>query len=104
MPSDIGGQLSHVVPEVNGALDSSAPSPLTLDNLNALNGQGNGGVNVYLTSEEGIEALPAWFHGVTPSPSHQTVGATSCTIITVDKGNGGLDAFYFYFYAYNQGD
>ena len=104
MPSDIGSQLSHTVPEVNGAVDSSAPSPLTLDNLNSLNDQWNGGVDVYLTSKEGIEALPAWLHGITPDTKHQTEGGISCTIITVDHGNGLLDAFYFYFYAYNQGN
>jgi hypothetical protein len=104
MPSDIAGQLSHTIPEINGVAGSSAPSPLTLANLNSLNGEGNGGVNVYLTSKEGIQALPSWLHGITPGPSHQTDGGTTCAIITVDKGNGMLDAFYFYFYAYNQGD
>jgi hypothetical protein len=97
--------LAHTIPEVGGVVDSSAPSPLTLDNLNRLNGAGNGGGNVYLTSKEGIEALPAWLNGVRPdAATHRTEGATSCAIITVDKGNGGLDAFYFYFYAYNQGN
>jgi hypothetical protein len=105
MPSDLAGQLTHTIPEINETVDSTAPNPVTLGNLNDLNEVGNGGVNVYLTSKEGIEALPAWFGGVTPnSASHETVGATSCAIITVDKGNGLLDAFFFYFYAYNRGD
>lgn len=105
MPSDLAGQLTHTIPEVNGSVDSTAPNPVTLENLNDLNDVGNGGVDVYLTSKEGIEAVPAWFDGVTPnSASHETVGATSCAIITVDKGSGLLDAFFFYFYAYNRGD
>jgi hypothetical protein len=104
LPSDIASQLTHTIPEVSGVVDSNAPSPLTLENLNSLNSAGNGGVDVYLTSKEGIQALPAWLDGVRPDTSHKTEGATSCTIITVDKGSGGLDAFYFYFYAYNQGD
>src|SRR3954453_332222 len=103
MPSDIASQLSHAVPELNGVADSTAPSPLTLDNLNSLNREGNGGVNVYLTSKEGIQALPSWLRGITPGRSHQTDDGTTCAITTVDKGNGVLDAFYFYFYAYNQG-
>jgi hypothetical protein len=105
MPSDLAGQLTHTIPEINETVDSTAPNPVTLGNLNDLNEVGNGGVNVYLTSKEGIEALPTWFGGVTPnSASHETVGATSCAIITVDKGNGLLDAFFFHFYAYNRGD
>jgi len=56
---------------------------------------------VYLTSYEGIEALPAWFSGTVP-PLASTQHASA--IITVAKPNSILDAFYFYFYAYNQGD
>jgi len=97
MPGDIGGLLTHTIPEINGVAVSGAPSPLTLDNLNQLNG------SVSLTSKEGIEALPSWMDGVTPD-GNRTEGATSCTIITVDKGSGILDAFYFYFYDYNRGD
>jgi len=98
MPGDIGGLLDHTIPEINSVAVSGGPSPLTLDNLNQLNG------SVCLTSKEGIEALPSWLGGVTPDGNHRTEGATSCTIVTVDKGAGILDAFYFYFYDYNQGD
>lgn len=103
-PSDISQQVVHTVPEVNTTKISNAPSPLTLDNLNQLNNFGNGGVNVYLTSREGIAALPSWFDGVRPDSSGLTENAISCAIITVDHGSGLLDAFYFYFYAYNKGN
>lgn len=104
MPSDIANQLAHTIPEINGAPVMTASTPLTLDNLHELNNVPAGGSNVYLTSKEGIEALPSWLKGITPDVDHRTNGGTTCAIITVDKGNDLVDAFYFYFYAYNEGD
>ncbi|OJJ34138.1 hypothetical protein ASPWEDRAFT_52428 [Aspergillus wentii DTO 134E9] len=103
-PSDIGQQLVHTTPMVNWTSTKDAPSPMTLDNLDKLNNLGN--TSVYLTSKEGIDAdpQPAWFHGTTPDEKGQTNNAVSCAIITRDHANGTLDAFYFYFYAYNEGN
>lgn len=78
-----------------------APRPLTLDNLGTLNGLG--GPNVYLTSVDDITKNPAWLQGVKPDGTGKTNGAVSATIIVNDHGNGNVDAFYLYFYAYNQG-
>ncbi|OOF90832.1 hypothetical protein ASPCADRAFT_58511 [Aspergillus carbonarius ITEM 5010] len=104
MPSDIGQQLVHTSPMVNWTIIKAAPSPLTLNNLAELNTLGN--TSVYLTSKEGIDAdpQPSWLHGVTPNAHGNTEGAISSTIIIRDHGDGTLDAFYFYFYAYNQGN
>ncbi|OJI85831.1 hypothetical protein ASPTUDRAFT_55436 [Aspergillus tubingensis CBS 134.48] len=104
MPSDIGQQLVHTTPMVNYTAIKGAPSPLTLNNLAGLNKLGN--TSVYLTSIEGIDATPepAWFRGVRPDTNGKTNGAVSSTIITRNHGNGTVDAFYFYFYAYNMGN
>jgi hypothetical protein len=70
-----------------------------------LNAFASDGTGVYLTSNEGIEALPLWFRGVPPDATTGSTGpAVSCAIVTVAKANDTLDAFYFYFYAYNQGN
>ena len=76
-----------------------AESPDTLDNLDTLNSVTNS--TVYLTSKEGIDAIPEpeWFKGVTPDANGKTDGAVSSVIITHDHGDGSLDAFYMYFYA-----
>ncbi|PWY92886.1 vacuolar protein sorting-associated protein 62 [Aspergillus heteromorphus CBS 117.55] len=104
LPYDFGKQLVHAIPMVNWTAIQGAPSPLTLDNLASLNDLGN--TSVYLTSKEGINAnpQPEWLHGVKPDANGKTEGAVSSAIIVRDHGNGTLDAFYFYCYAYNQGN
>lgn len=95
-PGDIYGQVRNTYPAVNYTRITGYTTPLTLDNLNQLNNFGN--KSVYLTSNEGIEAFPAWFNGTQPNNDGVTEDATSCAIVTVDHGDGTLDAFYFYFY------
>ncbi|PLB37339.1 uncharacterized protein BDW47DRAFT_118180 [Aspergillus candidus] len=104
MPSDIGQQLGHTTPQVNWKPIHGAPSPLTLNNLDSLNDLGN--TSVFLTSIEGIDAdpQPAWFRGVTPDENGQTKDAVTSTIIVREHGDNIVDAFYFYFNAYNQGN
>lgn len=100
-PSDIGAQLQHTKPENNFKVVANAPNPLTLDNLDQLNA--NDGANVYLTSVDDISKRPSWLNGVKPDGSGKTQGATSCSVIVNDHGNGVVDAFYMYFFAFNFG-
>jgi hypothetical protein len=99
MPSDIQQQLDHTKPNVNWTTIEGVQTPLTLDNLDTLNSMGN--TSVYLTSLEGIEAdpEPGWFRGIKPDSDGRTVDGTASIIIMADRGNGTVDAFYFYFYA-----
>lgn len=101
LPSDIGAQLTNTNPTLNFTAISNAASPLTLDNLNSLNGLG--GDNVYLTSKDNVDENPEWILGVKPDGSGKTDGAVSCAIIVNDHGSGLVDAFYMYFYAFNYG-
>lgn len=101
-PSDIGAQLVHTIPEINFNVVNGAPSPLTLNNLASLNALG--GRSIYLTSADDITTNPSWLQGVKPDGSGKTNGATSCTVVVNDHGSGNVDAFYFYFFAYNQGN
>ncbi|KAK7447223.1 hypothetical protein Landi51_07098 [Colletotrichum acutatum] len=75
---------------------------LDLDNLALLNDYWNNGP-VSLTANGDITSLPAWLLGETPDESGKLHNATSCVVITVDRGSEDLDAFYFYFYSYDQG-
>ncbi|OQE90801.1 hypothetical protein PENNAL_c0011G02772 [Penicillium nalgiovense] len=103
MPSDIQQQLDHTRPNVNWTALEGVESPLTLNNLDMLNSMGN--TSVYLTSLEGIEAdpEPAWFQGIRPDSQGRTENGTASIIVIADRGNGIVDAFYFYFYAFNKG-
>lgn len=75
---------------------------MTLDNLDQLNNLGGG--NVWLSSDDDFTTLPDWMRGVKPDANGKTEGVVSCAVILQDKGNGVLDAYYMYFFAYNQGD
>lgn len=103
MPSDIGAQVTNSRPKLEFADLAGVPSPLTLDNLDDLNNFGNKGLNIYLTSNDDITQDPQWIKGVKPNADGKTEGAKSCAVIVVDKGNGTVDAFYMYFYAFNFG-
>ena len=101
MPSDFASQLAHTHPVIDGKPVTGHPSPLTLDNLDALNDGDK--KNVYLASNDDITKDPAWLKGVRPDAHGKTNGAVSCCIVVNDKGAGIVDAFYFYFYAYSEG-
>lgn len=101
-PSDIGAQIANTRPEINFTVVANAPSPLTLDNLDSLNGLGGG--SIYLTSIDDVTTGPAWLRGVQPDSSGNTAGAKTSVIIVNDRGSGNVDAFYMYFFAYNQGN
>jgi hypothetical protein len=105
MPSDISAQLAHTIPKVKSApLPTNASIPtLTLENLHELNRFGNGGVDIYLTSKDDVTENPAWLDGIKPGPDGKIPNAKTCTVIVADKGNGTVDAFYIYFYAFNWG-
>ena len=100
-PSDIGSQLAHTKPENGFTPIQGAPNPLTLNNLASLNA--DGGTSVYLTSVDDVTKNPPWLNGVKPDSSGKTEGAVSATVVVNDHGGGKVDAFYFYFYAYNWG-
>ena len=107
LPSELETQLKHTHPVTKATKDAAGvkitdcPSPLTLNNLDALNA--HGGKDVYLTSNDDVTKDPAWMKGVRPDASGKTVGAKSCCIVVNDHGTGTVDAFYMYFYAYNKG-
>ncbi|KAI9700973.1 MAG: hypothetical protein M1820_006618 [Bogoriella megaspora] len=113
LPSDISAQLLNSRPEVNSTQLSNTPSNLTLDNLSSLNAEGNcdsfSNCWLYLSSDYqhilgGVEHNPLWVYGVIPDPSGKTENATSAAVVVNDHGNGLVDAYYFYFYAYNLGN
>jgi hypothetical protein len=71
--------------------------PLTTSNLDKM------GSDVWLTSNDDVTKDPTWIKGTKPNAQGKTEGATTASIIINDKGNGNVDAFYMYFYAYNYG-
>ncbi|KAH6688823.1 hypothetical protein BKA61DRAFT_304670 [Leptodontidium sp. MPI-SDFR-AT-0119] len=101
-PSDMAKHLENTYPSINFTAVEGGPHPLTLDNLNELNELG--GENIFLSSTEDVVTLPKFLHGQEPDPiTYRTDNAKSCVVIVVDKGNGLIDAFYMYWYTFNDG-
>lgn len=101
-PSDLATHIKNTHPEVKFKAVEKVSDPLTLANLDSLNKLG--GSDMYLTSNEDVTKLPAYLHGSRPDPKTlQTTDAKSCAVILVDRGNEIVDAFYMYFYTFNQG-
>jgi hypothetical protein len=73
------------------------PNPLNLSNVNHL------GSEVFLTSKNDVTQDPEWIKGTKPDGRGKTNNAITAAVIVNDKGNGNVDAFYMYFYAYNYG-
>lgn len=80
---------------------ANPPSPLSLDNLDSLNSTGG---DVYLASNDDFTTGPQWIRGTVPDSDAKAGDTISSAIVVHDKGQGSLDAFYFYFYGYNQGN
>jgi hypothetical protein len=101
-PSDMAAHVSNTHPTLNFTSVKDAPEPLTLDNLNDLNVLG--GDNVYLTSRPLLTELPKYLHGQKPNKKTlQTKNTVSCVVALANKEDGILDAFYIYFYTFNEG-
>jgi hypothetical protein len=101
-PSDMATHLASTYPAINFTRLDGAPESLTLSNLDMLNEMG--GKDVYLTSSSPLIKMPSFLNGQKPNPKTlQTENAISCVVIVVDKGVGVVDAFYMYFYTFNDG-
>lgn len=99
-PSDMAKHIDNTIPAINFTDIAGYPKPLTLDNLDELNELG--GEDIFLSSIEDLVNLPKFLGGQEPDPvTYKTNDAKSCAIIVVDKGNDIIDAFYMYFYTFN---
>lgn len=128
-PCDIAEHLFHVTPELNYTPIKGRLQYSNLTNLDDLN-EFEKGRHVYLTSNDNVEERPDWLggqknipdefdedpdlvnsrrRGSRPGPSigSQSHGGRSdapAVLVTVNKGHGIVDAFWFYFYSYNLGN
>lgn len=105
-PSDLQYHLHHTYATLNFSAVNSAPAPLTLNNLHLLNdlaGETNAR-KIALASKTNLAKTPAYLHGKKPSSKTlKTDKARSCVVIVNDRGQGEVDAFFMYFYTFNQG-
>ncbi|KAI9662122.1 MAG: hypothetical protein M1831_002818 [Alyxoria varia] len=107
LPNPPSTHLTHVSPTINTDPVSPSllpPDGLTLSNLAVLNDlpDSNGGQDVYLTANDDFTQLPEWLRGERPDGNGGIPGA--CVVVVNEKREDVVDAFYFYFCSYNQGN
>lgn len=128
-PGTMEEHLLHTTPALNYTQiqEDKLQAALNITNLDQLNAFERGR-NVFLTSNDDVEDRPKWLGGAHnipeafPPPKHKRgwfgldsqstnkdrgTGGRSrapAILITVDKGNGIVDAFWFFFYSYNLGN
>lgn len=61
--------------------------------------------DLFLTSNSDFDTDPDWITGIKNKPSLTTgeIKDAPVTLLVVDKGNGWVDAYWFYFYSFNLG-
>lgn len=99
LPYDVAQFVTHMT--LQDAFGEQVSPPLTLPLL--ANYTGNS--NLYMTSMEDYTTDPDWLTGKHNRPSYETgeIKDAPAILIVVDKGNGWVDAFWFYFYSFNLG-
>ncbi len=103
MPSDIAGHISRTRPYLG--LDPIPDAPaLDLNSLSSLNRYGkDDGKDVYLTSLDNVTTHPDWLLGETPDAEGALHNSTACAVVVVERTARDVDAFYFYFYSFDEG-
>lgn len=61
--------------------------------------------DLFMTADEDFDKDPPWITGLEnkPLPVNGEIKNAPATLLVVDKGNGWVDAFWFYFYSFNLG-
>ncbi|KAF6812214.1 vacuolar protein sorting-associated protein 62 [Colletotrichum plurivorum] len=104
-PSDLLTHIRHTTPTREDGKSIPDLPPLDLDNLELLNEirDDGRGEDVFLASNDDPLTYPAWIRGEAPDAEGRVRGATPCVMVLVEKTPRDLDAFYFYFYSFNEG-
>lgn len=103
MPCDVRDFVKHFHAEYGDGtiVDDTEYGALNISMLSSLPNQ----KDIFLTANEDFDSNPDWITGVENQPSiaDGKIKKAPATLIVVDKGNGWVDAFWFYFYSFNLG-
>lgn len=85
----------------NGSIYPGTEKNMNLDKLANLPNS----TDLFLTANSDFDSDPEWITGLKNKPSliNGEIKDAPATLIVVDKGNGWVDAFWFYFYSFNLG-
>ncbi|KAK7207264.1 hypothetical protein BZA70DRAFT_8111 [Myxozyma melibiosi] len=101
LPCDVRDFVSHMYPVMDGKnITEGINFPMTLYDVGRLPRE----ENVFLTSTDDFDVDPDWITGRGNLPDIETGEVPVPAILIVfDKGDGWVDSFWFYFYAFNLG-
>ena len=104
-PSDSAEHLAHSTVALGEEQNAVAfnLSLAGLDELNALNGSA-AGHEAYLVAEEDPETRPEWMLSRVNRPDDAGRSRAPAVLICVPKPDDTLDAFWFFFYSFNEGN
>lgn len=101
MPYDIKDFVSHTHARHDNGTVVVPPGHMNMTALSNLPRD----KDIFLTSNDDFTKDPEWITGSKNKPSliDGEIEHAPATLIVVDKGNGWVDAFWFYFYSFNLG-
>ncbi|CAF3491548.1 unnamed protein product [Fusarium graminearum] len=103
LPADILTHVRHTTPMIDCKPVPDLPE-LDLDNLAILNDVPvHGDQVVALTSNDNVTNLPSWLLGEAPDDTGRIANSTPCIVLLVERSQRDVDAYFFYFYSYDQG-
>ncbi|EGW35713.1 uncharacterized protein SPAPADRAFT_58911 [Spathaspora passalidarum NRRL Y-27907] len=85
----------------NGTIIPGTEEDMTLEKLSKLPKHSE----IFLTSNSDFDKNPEWITGFKNKPNliNGEIKDAPAVLITVDKGNGWVDSYWFYFYSFNLG-
>lgn len=110
-PADIKEFVSHFHIEDSNGVEVNTSHPLSLHdlrpsyNVSLTNGSlaNVSSDKLYMTSNENFEDNTEWLLGFQPEYGTGKIKRAPAVLFIVDKGNGWVDAYWFYFYPFNGG-
>lgn len=110
-PADIKDFVTHFHLEDLNGVSINVSHPLTLKDLeqsyNISSGNGSfvsvDSERLFMTSNEKFDGDTEWLFGFLPEYGTGRIKRAPAVLFIVDKGNGWVDAYWFYFYPFNWG-
>lgn len=100
LPYDIAKYVNHFI--LKDEYNNTVATNITIDRLATFTKKNSS--NLFLTTLEDTND-PEWLTGKSniPNLSSGKIKDAPATLVVVDKGNGWVDAYWFYFYSFNLG-
>lgn len=108
LPYDVKEFVKHFHAELGNGTRIELPNNrryLHINDLGRLSNLSKPDNMVYMTCNEDFDTDPDWLTGKANTPNYYDGGIkhAPATLIVIDKGNGWVDSYWFYFYSFNLG-